>query len=93
MATPKASFVKLMALETIGDGKDNTFMSKMPAWVPAGPAAYGGHVYAQAVWAASQTVKAGFVAHVWNRLQSFFLICVLLSTLYTIFWALHWSAM
>jgi hypothetical protein len=31
MATRKASFVKLMALEAIGDGKDNTFMSKMPA--------------------------------------------------------------
>lgn len=64
MAISKASFVKLMALEGIGDGKDNTFMSKMPAWVPISPATYRGHVYAQAMWTASQTVQEGFVVHV-----------------------------
>jgi len=41
-------------------------MSKTPAWAPGGKigfAAYGGHVYAQAVWAASQTVPEGMIVH------------------------------
>jgi acyl-CoA thioesterase len=67
MGTPKLSFVNLMALDAIGD---NTFMSKTPAWLPAGAVTYGGHVYAQAVWAASQTVQDGFVVHVCFRLRA-----------------------
>ncbi len=51
-----------MALEPTG--ADDTFMSKQVAWCPVGAAAYGGHVYAQAVWAAAQSVEAGLVVHV-----------------------------
>src|SRR6266480_2014729 len=48
-------------------GNATTFMSKRIPWQP-GPAAYGGHVYAQSVWAASQTlddkIEKGMVVHV-----------------------------
>lgn len=69
------SFAELMALERIDA---NTFKSLHPAYqlrltpIPGGPIgasvpqvrAYGGHVYAQAMLAASRTVKEGFVVHV-----------------------------
>ena len=58
-------------------------MGKMPAWVPAGPATYGGHVYTQAAWAASQTVEEGFVVHVWYRWPELYLSCAVVYTLYT----------
>jgi acyl-CoA thioesterase len=60
-------FVDLMRLETINDV---TFRSTAQPFCPGGThiksagRAYGGHVYAQAVWAAAQTVPEGFVLHV-----------------------------
>ncbi|KIX08235.1 acyl-CoA thioesterase II [Rhinocladiella mackenziei CBS 650.93] len=55
------SFRHLMALKQIGD---NTFESLTPAWPPAPHIrAFGGHVYAQAMYAASKTVDQGFVVH------------------------------
>jgi len=53
-------FADLMNLETI---TDDTFRSTTQAYAPSG-GAYGGHVFAQAVWAAAQTVKRGFLVHV-----------------------------
>lgn len=43
-----------------------TFRSTAKAYGPTGGenGAYGGHVFAQSVWAAAQTVKEGFVVHV-----------------------------
>lgn len=56
------SFVELMALAKINA---NTYESGFPAFSPGGfTRAYGGHCYAQAPWAAAQTVKKGFVLHV-----------------------------
>jgi hypothetical protein len=68
------SFATLMALEQVGN---NTYRSLTAAFEPAGglfdrlehvpPRAYGGFVYAQAVWAAAQTMIAGeqeWVVHV-----------------------------
>jgi acyl-CoA thioesterase len=56
------SFAELMTLVKIDD---NTFESGSPAYSPGGfTRAYGGHVYAQAPWAAAHTVKKGFVLHV-----------------------------
>lgn len=62
-------FAELMALEKIGE---NTFKSaSMPC--PGGPrifdgklyiSTFGGYVYAQAAWAAAQTVPEGVVIHV-----------------------------
>lgn len=55
-------FADMIALEKIND---NTYRSKAMPFSPGGSGrAYGGHVYAQAVWAAAQTVKTGFVVHV-----------------------------
>jgi len=55
-------FVDMIDLEKINN---STFRSKKMAFSPGGSGrAYGGHVYAQAVWAAAQTVKEGFVVHV-----------------------------
>ena len=60
-------FVDLMRLETINDA---TFRSTAQPFCPGGThirsagRAYGGHVYAQAAWAAAQTVPEGFVLHV-----------------------------
>ena len=60
-------FVDLMRLETIDEV---TFRSKAQPFCPGGThirsagRAYGGHVYAQAAWAAAQTVPEGFVLHV-----------------------------
>ena len=60
-------FVDLMRLETIND---QTYRSTAQPFCPGGTnpksmgRAYGGHVYAQAAWAAAQTVPDGFVLHV-----------------------------
>jgi hypothetical protein len=44
---------------------DEIYMSVRRGWSPTGTGAtYGGHVYAQAVWAAAQTVDEGLVVHV-----------------------------
>nr|POF18616.1 acyl-coenzyme a thioesterase 8 [Quercus suber] len=57
-------FVDLVKLEKI-DG--TTYRSTAPPFSPGdelGPGrAYGGHIYAQAAWAASQTVESAFVIH------------------------------
>jgi acyl-CoA thioesterase II len=59
-------FVDLMRLETINDV---TYRSIAQPFCPGGflsksmGRAYGGHVYAQAAWAAAQTVPEGFVLH------------------------------
>lgn len=53
--------------ENDGKGKEQSkerFMSKNPAYNATKAAAYGGHVFAQGVWAASQTVGEGMVVHV-----------------------------
>lgn len=57
------SFDQVMQLEKIDDG---TFRSVTRAYSPTGGenGTYGGHVYAQAVWAAAQTVDIGFLVHV-----------------------------
>lgn len=65
------SFRKLMALdEMVLSSEENpdaleAFQSIALAWAPgAGQTAFGGHVYAQAAWAASRTVGKGLVVHV-----------------------------
>jgi len=59
------TFVDLMTLNTwTEDGKDEQFVSLRPAFTGGNALAYGGHVYAQAVWAASLGVKEGMVVHV-----------------------------
>ncbi|KAK8219956.1 hypothetical protein M8818_000371 [Zalaria obscura] len=56
------SFAEMIKLEKINEV---TYRSTAPPFSPfATGRAYGGHVYAQAVWAASQTVGEGFVVHV-----------------------------
>ena len=72
MSSPAAgneyvSFVELMRLETINDV---TYRSTAQPFCPGGNIvnsmgrAYGGHVYAQAAWAAAQTLpEGGFVLH------------------------------
>jgi hypothetical protein len=58
----RVPFTELMALERIDD---NTFLSIAKPWSPGnGNRAYGGRMYAQAAYAASQTVGKGFVVHV-----------------------------
>lgn len=55
-------FVDLIALEKVDE---TTYRSTALPFSPGGSGrAYGGHVYAQAVWAAAQTVQADFVVHV-----------------------------
>jgi len=55
-------FVDLIALEKVDE---TTYRSTALPFSPNGSGrAYGGHVYAQAVWAAAKTVEAGFVIHV-----------------------------
>jgi acyl-CoA thioesterase len=57
-----ASFRRLMALQQTGP---DTFESLTPAWPPGDHMrAFGGHVYAQAMYAASKTVEEGLVVHV-----------------------------
>ncbi|PSN61805.1 acyl-CoA thioesteras-like protein [Corynespora cassiicola Philippines] len=55
-------FDRLMQLETIDD---RTFRSVSKAYSPTGGenGTYGGHVFAQAAWAAAQTVDEGFLIH------------------------------
>lgn len=56
------SFKRLMALKKTGD---DVFESLTAAWPPAPfQRAFGGHVYAQAMYAASRTVEKGLVVHV-----------------------------
>jgi hypothetical protein len=56
-------FDQVMQLEKIDDGM---FRSVTKAYSPTGAenGTYGGCVYAQAVWAAAQTVDDGFLIHV-----------------------------
>jgi len=55
-------FIDMIALEKINN---DTFRSRSMPFSPGGSGrAYGGHVYAQAVWAAAQTVAKGFIVHV-----------------------------
>ncbi|KAL6244033.1 hypothetical protein RBB50_008902 [Rhinocladiella similis] len=55
------SFKRLMALKKTGD---DVFESLTAAWPPAPfQRAFGGHVYAQAMYAASRTVEKGLVVH------------------------------
>lgn len=56
-------FDKVLELETI-DAR--TFRSKVKAYSPTGGenGTYGGHVFAQATWAAAQTVAEGLLIHV-----------------------------
>lgn len=57
---PLASLMRLEKIDA------TTFRSTAKAYGPTGGenGAYGGHVFAQSVWAAAQTVKEGFVVHV-----------------------------
>lgn len=72
-------FTDLIRLEKAADG---TFRSRAKAFAPGGgTSAYGGHVFAQAVWAAAQTVREGFVVHVRGCTFSFGKACFLLSSL------------
>lgn len=71
---PPLSFMELMALERVGDippsnnveaEKVEHFQSIAPPYAPGiANVAFGGHVYAQSAYAASQTVSKGFVLHV-----------------------------
>ncbi len=55
-------FTELMAIDRIDV---NTFCSIARPFAPGGgDRAFGGHVYAQAVYAAAQTVEEGFLVHV-----------------------------
>ena len=65
------TFVNLMAIEALSEGKDESvkrYMSKSPSFNPGGGSAYGGHVFAQAVCAASQDVWEGMVVHMYGPL-------------------------
>lgn len=59
-------FVDLMRLETINEA---TYRSIAQPYCPGGglpksmARTYGGHVYAQAAWAAAQTIPSGFTLH------------------------------
>ncbi|KAF9630494.1 Acyl-CoA thioesterase [Lasiodiplodia theobromae] len=60
------AFTELIRLdeEAATTTSDGTFKSAAKAFAPGGgTSAYGGHVFAQAAWAAAQTVKEGFVLH------------------------------
>lgn len=58
----RVPFTELMALERIDY---NTYQSIARPWSPGnGNRAFGGHVYAQAAYAAAKTVGAGFAIHV-----------------------------
>jgi hypothetical protein len=66
------SFRKLMGLEEMDMLSDGlkTFRSIALAWAPGAlTTAFGGHVYAQAAWAASRTVRSGMIVHVCLVLQ------------------------
>ena len=58
-------YLPLMDLFRLEKIDDQTFRSIAFPFTPGGEgAAYGGHVYAQAAWAAAQTVQQGFIIHV-----------------------------
>lgn len=60
----ETSLVDLFALKKV-PGKEGTYMSLTPAWASGGAwSAFGGHVYAQSIWAATQEVPDGQVVHV-----------------------------
>jgi acyl-CoA thioesterase len=56
-------FDKVLELDKIND---STYRSIVKVYSPTGAenGTYGGHVFAQAAWAAAQTVDEGFVIHV-----------------------------
>lgn len=59
------SFVELMALGVLDNTEGvQTFISRTPPFHPGAGSAFGGHVFAQSVWAASHTVDEGMVVHV-----------------------------
>jgi hypothetical protein len=59
------TYMDLMALHPLESEQEaQRFMSLRPAFNAGGAAAYGGHVYAQTVWAAAQTVGEGMIVHV-----------------------------
>lgn len=57
------SFVEMVTLVPIPGGNSD-FMGKYTSYNPGSGLGYGGHVYAQSVWAAAQTVENGMVIHV-----------------------------
>lgn len=67
-ANAYTSFTALFALSPVDAAQKDgewTFRSAHPAYSPGNAIrAFGGHVYAQAVLAASRTVKKGFCVHV-----------------------------
>jgi hypothetical protein len=64
------TFTDLMSLLPLNSSQNKPetqkFMSVNPSFCPDGGAgaAFGGHVYAQAVWAAAMTAVEGMVVHV-----------------------------
>ena len=68
MSATRQSFADLMALETVkslDSSKWAQYRSLAAAYSPGSTgSAYGGHPFAQAAWAAAQTVESGFVLHV-----------------------------
>jgi len=72
MKDERMTFVDLMALESLDSPSESKvengtcikrFMNINAIFNPGSGQAFGGHVYAQAVWAASQTVEPGMVVH------------------------------
>lgn len=63
-------FDKIMELERIDDW---TFRSVVKAWSPTDGqnGTYGGHVFAQAAWAAAQTIPEGYMI---NNITGFFIL-------------------
>ena len=68
------SFVELMTLEAVESSTDDSssqnFMGRYTSFNPGGGIGYGGHVHAQSVWAAAQTVGDGMFVHVSKFLLS-----------------------
>ena len=68
MMNNRLSFTELMALEAVKTPKSSErvlYRSLTPAYSPGNTgSAYGGHPFAQAAWAAAQTVDDGFIVHV-----------------------------
>lgn len=57
------SWQELMSLDDLGNDKYQSRVQPYRASL-GGNGAFGGHVYAQSVWAAAQTVEPGFLIHV-----------------------------
>ena len=68
MGTNRQPFAELMALEAIKTPnfpEGVRYRSLSPAYSPGNTgSSYGGHQFAQAAWAAAQTVDDGFILHV-----------------------------